>query len=63
MINQKYCVKIKLRRDPTSQKLDPHELKTALFDNGKPEEFLLFIMNFNMTLEAPGTLLVGAKIK
>ena len=45
----KYCVTIKLRRDPTSQKLDLYELKTALFDNDEPEEFLLFIRNFNMT--------------
>ena len=43
-------VEIKLHRDPTSRKLVLYELKTALFDNGKPEEFLLFIRNFNVTL-------------
>ena len=27
-----------------------------LFDNGEPEEFLLFVINFNMNLAASGTL-------
>ena len=56
-------VKIKLLRDPISQKLDLHELKMALFDNGEPEEFLLFIRNLNMTLEASGMLVAIAKIQ
>ena len=37
---ENYCVKIKLCRDPTSEKLDIYEFKTDLFDNGKTEEFL-----------------------
>ena len=56
-------VKIKLLRDPTSQKFDIHELKMALFDNGEPEEFLLFIRNFNMTVEASGMIVAIAKIQ
>ena len=32
-------VKIKLRRDPTSEKLDLYEFKMAFFDNIDPEEF------------------------
>ena len=52
-----------MRTDPTSEKLDQFEFKMALFDNGKPEEFLLFIKNFNMTLEASGMLNSGAKIQ
>ena len=39
----KDCVKIKLCRYPTSAKSDLYELKMALFDNGEPEELLLFI--------------------
>ena len=35
----------------------------SLFDNGKPEEFLLFVHNFNMTLAASGTLEAGTKIQ
>ena len=50
--SEKGFVRIKLRRDTTSQKLDLYELKMALFGNGDPEEFLLFVRNFNMTLEA-----------
>ena len=48
----KYFVKIILRRYPTPEKSDLYEFKMSLFDNGKIEEFLLFIQNFNMTLKA-----------
>ena len=58
-----FFIKIKLRRDPTSQKSDLCELKMSLFDNGEPEYFLLFFVNFNMTLKVSGPLLDGAKIQ
>ena len=61
--SDKDCVKFKLLRDTTSQKLDLHELKMALFDNSEPEELLLFIRNFNMTLEASGILVAISKIQ
>ena len=35
----------------------------SLFDNGKPEKFLLFVRNFNMTLAASGTLKSGANFQ
>ena len=35
----------------------------SLFDFGKPEEFLLFIRNFNMTLETIKTLYMEPKIQ
>ena len=44
----KEFVKIKLRRDTTSENSDPYEFKMVLFDNGEPKEFLLFVCNFNM---------------
>ena len=56
----KYFVRIKLRRDPTSENSDLYELKMALFDNVRLKEFLLLIRNFNMTLKASGTLMTGA---
>ena len=37
--------------------------KMALFGNSEPEEFLLFVGNFNMTLEGSGTLVAGKKIQ
>ena len=40
--SDKYFVKIKLCRDTMSQKSDLYEFKMALFDNGEPDEFLLF---------------------
>ena len=55
--------KIKLLRDTTSQKLDLYEFKIALFDNEDPEEFFLFIRNFNTTLETSGALLIGKNTK
>ena len=59
----KYFVKIKLFRDTKSEKSNLYELKMDLFDNGNPDEFLLFIHNFNTTLEEPGTLKAGANIQ
>ena len=38
-----YFIKMKLCRNPASEKSDFYELKLALFDKGEPEEFLLFI--------------------
>ena len=35
----------------------------ALYDNGKPEDILLFIRNFDMTIEASGTLVSLVKIQ
>ena len=61
--SDKYFVKIKLRMDPTSEESDLYELKIALFDNVGPEEFLLFICYFNMTLKSSGMLKSGAKIQ
>ena len=43
-------VKLKLRRDPTSSILALYEFMMSLFDHGEPEEFLLFVRNFRMTL-------------
>ena len=59
----KYYVKIKLRKETTSPKSDLSESKMALFDNGDPEECLLFIRNFSMTIEESGTLVPSKKIK
>ena len=57
----KYFVKLKLCRDPTSSTSELYDFKGCLFDNGDPEEFFLFMRNFNMTLAASGTLEAGAK--
>ena len=35
----------------------------ALFDNGDLEEFLLFIMNFNIAIEALEMLVASAKVQ
>ena len=44
-------VKIKLHRDPVSEKSDTYEFKMALFNNCEYDEFLLFIHKFNMNLQ------------
>ena len=48
---------------PASEKSDPYEFKIALSDNDEPEDFLLFVCNFNMTLEASGTLKDGIEVQ
>ena len=47
--SDKDIIILKLRRDPTSRTSDLYEFKIYLFDNGKTEEFFLFILNFNIT--------------
>ena len=42
----KDCVEIKLHRDIMSETSDIYELNMSLFDDGKPEELLLFVRNF-----------------
>ena len=61
--SDKYFVKLKLRRYPTLSTSDLYEFKMSLFDNGRPEEFLLFVRNFNMTLSASGMLEAGANFQ
>ena len=56
-------VNIKFLRYQTSENSDLYEFKMVLFDNDEPEEFLLFIRNFNMTLEAAVTLHTAANIQ
>ena len=45
------------------ENLDLYEFKMIFFDNGDPEEFLLFVRNSNNTIEALGALLDGSKIQ
>ena len=59
----KYFVKQKLCRYPTSSTSDLYEFKISFFDNGEPEEFLLLFCNFNMTLAVSGTLESDAKFQ
>ena len=56
-------VKLNLCGYPTSSTLDPYKFRMFLFDHGKPEEFLLFVKNFQMNLAATGTLETEAKIQ
>ena len=46
-----------------SDKLYLYESKISLSENGNPEEFLLFVCNFNMTLEALGILETAEKFQ
>ena len=54
--SDKYCVKIKFCRYPMSQESELYEFKMSLFDNGDPEELLLFISNVHMILKASVTI-------
>ena len=61
--SEKYFVKMKLCGYPTSSTSDLYEFRMSLFDNGDPEEFLLFVRNFNMTLVASEKLEMGVKVQ
>ena len=61
--SDKDFVKLKLRRDPTSSTSDLYAFKISLFDHVDPEEFLLFIRNFNITLSETGTLDIDTNIQ
>ena len=56
-------VKLKLRRYPTSSTLELYEFSMSLFDHGEPEEFLLFVQNFQMTFAATGTIETEEKVQ
>ena len=43
--SDKYFVKLKLSRDPTSAMSDLYEFKMDLFDNDDLEELFLFVQN------------------
>ena len=58
----KYCVRIKFCRYPTSEKSDLYEFKIDLIDNRELEEFFLFIRNFQITIQASGTITTGTMI-
>ena len=49
--------------DPTSENSGLYEFKISLFDIGKPEEFLLFVHNFTITIEASVTFQAGKKVQ
>ena len=61
--SEKYLVKLKLRRDPTSSTSDLYEFSMSLFENGEREEFLLFLCKFNTTLATLGMLETGTKVQ
>ena len=50
--SQKDYVKIKFRRNPMLEKSGIYEFKMDLFDNGYPEEILLFQRNYRIMLDA-----------
>ena len=43
--------------------MDLNKFKMDLFDNGEPEESLLFIQNFKMTVHSPGMLAFSAMLQ
>ena len=58
-----YYVQLKLRIDPTSSTSEIYEFMMSLFDHVKPDEFILLVWNFKMTLAATGIMETEAKIQ
>ena len=61
--SDKDFVKLKIHRYPASSMSDLYEFKTSLCDNGKLEEFLLFVRNSNTDLATSVILEADAKFK
>ena len=61
--SEKDFVKLKLRRYPMFSTSDLYRFKMSVYDHVKPEEFLLFMRNFNMNIAAIGTLQTDEKIQ
>ena len=61
--SDKDFVKLKRFRDPTYSTSDLYEFRMSLFEDGDPEDFLLFVCNSNTTLSEIGTLETGANIQ
>ena len=57
----KYCVKNKFHRDPTSEKLDLCEFKIVLFYYGETDELFLFVQNLQKTFGVSVILAVVVK--
>ena len=58
---EKFYVTIILLRNPSSEMYGMYKFRVALFDNGQPEEFLLFKQSYKMALDAWGTLTTSAR--
>ena len=56
-------IKINMCRDPTSATSDNYELKVQTFENGKPEEFLQMMKDFNTVSDGTGTTPAQGKIQ
>ena len=56
-------VKLKFLRYPTSITLYLYDFKMSFFDHGNPEEFVLFVYNFKITLVSTRIQDMDAKIK
>ena len=54
---------MELHRDPTYSTLELYYFRMSLFDHVDPEDLLLFVRNFNMTLAASVTLDTDAKVQ
>ena len=59
--SDKYYAWIKLRRNTMSDNSDIYESIMDFFDNGYPEEFILFQQNRKIILDTSGTLSAGEK--
>ena len=55
--NLKGCniINIKMRQYPLSYTSKTYEIKTATFENDKPEEFLTLMKNFKTAIDKTGT--------
>ena len=58
-----YSVKVKLRKDSTSETSNLYRFKMTMFDNGEPKELLLFERKFHAMTEALGIITANANLQ
>ena len=51
-----------MHRYPVAADSETYKLKIAMFDNGKPDEFLKMRKNFNTVIDGTGTTTAAGKI-
>ena len=58
-----HIIKIMIRQDPASAISEAFKLKVQTFQNGKPEEFLQMMKDFNTGIDRTGTTSTSGKIQ
>ena len=51
-----------MRRIITSSTLETHAIKMAMFENFQPEDLLVLLKNFNISIDGTGNITISGRI-